>query len=340
MELVAPAVVDVHNHIVCEDVVAFLAREGAPLDTRIETRGEGRFARIGTQAVRPLHARMCDPRARLADMDRLAIDVQAVSCTPFVLYADAPPDLALAVAQVNNDSLAALARHHPSRFAPLASVPLQSPEPAARELERAHALGLRGVEIPARAGALDLDDARLEPFWAAAESLAMPVCVHPFEASPHGALARYALSPLVGNLFDTGLAATLLVMGGVFDRHPRLRIVLYHGGGAFPALLARLQAGYERIPEARSAASRPPSQYLDRFWFDTVTFDLGWLRQLVTRFGAGQFVLGSDYPLPLGPSDPAAEVRALGLDPGSEAAILGGNARGLLGLPMRTERAA
>ena len=118
-------IVDLHNHIVTEEVVAFLAREGARLDTRIVETREGRFARIGEAAVRPLHARMCDPAARIADMDRLGIDVQAVSCTPFVLYADAPADVALAVAQANNDSLAAVARAHarPLRAARLGAAP-------------------------------------------------------------------------------------------------------------------------------------------------------------------------------------------------------------------------
>jgi aminocarboxymuconate-semialdehyde decarboxylase len=333
-------VVDLHNHLVAEEVVAFLAREGARLDTRIVENREGRFAEIGRDAVRPLHARMCDPSARIADMDRLGIDVQAVSCTPFVLYADAPADLALAVAQVNNDALAGVAHKHGARFAPLASVPLQAPELAARELVRAHALGLRGVEIPARAGELDLDDARLTPFWSAAEEFGVPLCIHPFDAAPCGPLARYALSPLVGNLYDTGLAATLLVMGGVLERHPRLRFVLYHGGGAFAALLARLERGHALLPAARTAAPRPPSAYVDRFWFDTIAFDAEWLRHLITRFGAQRLVLGSDYPLPLGPRDPAAEVRALGLDAASEAAILGGNACELLGIPRRAEVAA
>ncbi len=323
-------VVDLHNHMVTEEVVAFLAREGGRLATRVVETREGRFAQIGDGAVRPLHARMCDPLVRLADMDRLGIDVQAVSCTPFVLYADAPADVALAAAQVNNDSLAGVARAHEGRFAPLASVPLQAPERAAREVERAAALGLRGVEIPARAGDLDLDDRGLEPFWSAAEALALPICIHPFEASPRGALARYSLSPLVGNLFDTGLAATLLVLGGVLERHPRLQVVLYHGGGAFPALLARIEKGYERIAETRSGAPKPPSAYLDRFWLDTVTFDSGWLGYLIGRFGAERLVLGSDYPLPLGSRDPVAEVRALRLTQEDERAVLGGNARRLL----------
>jgi aminocarboxymuconate-semialdehyde decarboxylase len=333
-------VVDLHNHIVTEDVVAFLAREGARLETRIVETHEGRFARIGDAAVRPLHARMCDPLARIADMDRQGVDVQALSCTPFVLYADAPADLALAVAQVNNDSLAAIAQTLGDRFAPLASVPLQAPEAAARELARAARLGLRGVEIPARAGELELDDERLEPFWAAAEEHAVAVCIHPFEASPRGAFARYALSPLVGNLFDTGLAASLLVLGGVLERHPRLSVVLYHGGGTFAALLARLEKGYELIAETRSRAPKPPSAYLDHFWLDTVTFDRGWLGYLVGRFGAGHVVLGSDYPLPLGPRDPVAEVRALGLPHEDERAVLGGNACALLRIARPAEVAA
>jgi aminocarboxymuconate-semialdehyde decarboxylase len=333
-------VVDLHNHIVTEDVVGFLAREGGRLATRISGTREGRFVQIGDAAVRPLHARMCDPSARIADMDRLGVDVQALSCTPFVLYADAPADLALAVAQANNDSLAAVARAHGDRFAPLASVPLQAPEAAARELARAAGLGLRGVEIPTRAGELELDDARLEPFWSAAEGLAVAICIHPFDASPRGALARYALSPLVGNLFDTGLAATLLVLGGVLERHPRLRIVLYHGGGTFPALLARLEKGHELLAETRSRAPRPPSAYLEQFWLDTVTFDRGWLGYLVGRFGADHVVLGSDYPLPLGPRDPVAEVRALGLAPEDERAVLGANACALLHLPASAGVAA
>jgi aminocarboxymuconate-semialdehyde decarboxylase len=330
-------VVDLHNHAVTEDVVAFLASEGEHLATRIVDGPGGRVARIGESSVRPLHARMCDPDARLADMDRLGIATQAVSCTPFLLYPDADPELGLAVAQVSNDSLAAIARRHPDRFAPLASVPLQDPPRAADELQRAVGLGLRGVEIPPSTPELALDDPRLEPFWSAAEALRVPVCIHPFDAAPNGPLARYLLSPLVGNLLDTGLAAALLVMGGVLERHPALRIVLYHGGGAFPALLARLDKGHELFEACRERAPRRPSTYAEQFSFDTVTFDARWLRYLIERFGADHLVLGSDYPLPLGPEDPVAEVHALGLDAGDERLILGDNACRLLGLDAGDE---
>jgi aminocarboxymuconate-semialdehyde decarboxylase len=325
-------VVDLHNHAVPEPVVEFLVAEGARLATRVEEGPRGRQARIGESSVRPLGPRMCDPAARLADMDRLGITTQAVSCTPFLLYPEAPADLALEVARVSNDSLAEMARRHPGRFAPLASVPLQDPPRAAAELERAVGLGLRGVEIPPSTPDLAFDDRRLEPFWSVAEAMRIPLCVHPFESAPKGALARHLLSPLVGNLHDTGLAATLLLVGGVLERHPRLRIVLYHAGGTLPALLARLDKGHELFAECREHAPKPPSFYARQFFFDTIAFDGRWLRYLVERFGADHFVLGSDYPLPLGPSDPVAEVRALGLEPEDERRILGETACALLGI--------
>jgi aminocarboxymuconate-semialdehyde decarboxylase len=325
-------IVDLHNHMVTEEVVGFLVAEGHRLSTRVVEGPNGRVAEIGEGSIRPLSARMCDPASRIADMDRLGITTQAVSATPFLLYPDAPSDVALALAQVSNDSLAAVAHRHPHRFAPLASVPLQDPERAAAELERAIGLGLFGVEIPPSTPDLTFDDPRLEPFWAAAEAQRVPLCIHPFEASPRGALARYLLSPLVGNLYDTGLAATLLVLGGVLERHPGLEVVLYHGGGTFAALLARLDKGHELFEACRARAPQRPSAYARQFFLDTITFDSRWLRHLLERFGADRLVLGSDYPLPLGPQDPVGEVRALALPAEYEWQILGGNACHLLQL--------
>src|SRR5262249_11365838 len=139
-------------------------------------------------------------------------------CVPFVMYPEVTPALGLVIAQVNNDALAAIGQRYPQHFAPLASVPLQDPLAAAKELERAYKLGLRGVEIPPHVLGHGLDEAQFEIFWAAAAALPMVVCIHPFEAAPQGMLARYALGNLVGNLYDTGLVAALLIYGGVLER--------------------------------------------------------------------------------------------------------------------------
>jgi aminocarboxymuconate-semialdehyde decarboxylase len=233
---------------------------------------------------------------------------------------------------VNNDALAALARSDSRHFAPLASVPLQNPVAAAKELERASKSGLRGVEIPPKVGERQLDEPEFEVFWAAAEALELAVCVHPFEAAPAGALGRYFLGNLVGNLYDTGLAAALLIYGGVLERHPKLKVVLYHAGGALPALLGRLDMGYRLVPECKQAIPRAPSTYLPQFHFDIIAHSRAMLSHLVSNYGAGRFVVGSDYPLPAGLAHPVEEVRALGLDAENEAKILSGNARAVLRL--------
>src|SRR5713101_9274003 len=325
-------VIDMHNHMVAPEVVTFLEREGERYATRLIEREGKRFFLIQDTALRPINDKIIQAEARLGDMDAEGVDVQAVSCVPFLMYPEVTPELGLAIARVNNDALAAACTKHPDRFVPLAAVPLQDPVAAAVELERAAKLGLRGVEIPPNVQGQGLDEPQFEVFWEAAEALQMAVCIHPFEAAPRGMLARYFLGNLVGNLYDTGLAAALLIYGGVLERHPALRVVLYHAGGALPSLIGRLDMGYGLVPECRAAVPRPPSTYVEQFAFDTIAFRQDMLRYLVNTYGAERLVIGSDYPLPAGLAHPVAEVKALGLDPEAESAVLGGNASRLLRL--------
>lgn len=322
--------IDMHNHLIAPEVADFLAREGEKYATRFIEQDGQRFFVIQGSARRPYHDKISRPEARIPDMDAESIGIQAVSCVPFLMYPEVAPDLGLAIAQVNNDALASIGQRFSERFMPLASVPLQDPSAAARELERVAKLGLRGVEIPPRIQEQGLDEPQFAVFWEAAEALQMVVCIHPFEAAPRGMLARYGLGVLAGNLFDTGLAAALLIYGGVLERHPKLRVVLYHAGGALPSMLGRLDMGFERLPDCRAAIPRPPSSYVNQFCFDTVAFNPGMLRYLAETYGAERLVIGTDYPLPAGIAHPVAEVKALGLPPESENAILHGNARRLL----------
>ena len=188
---------------------------------------------------------------------------------------------------------------------------------------------MRGVEIPPKVGEHGLDEPQFEEFWAAAESLGMVVCIHPFEAAPTGMLARYNFGNLVGNLYDTGLAAALLIYGGVLERHPGLRVVLFHAGGALPSLIGRLDNGY-RLAGARATIPRAPSTYISQYWFDSIAYNPQMLRYLAATYGADRLVMGSDYPLGGGLPHPVAEVKALGFSPADEQAVLGGNAGRLL----------
>jgi aminocarboxymuconate-semialdehyde decarboxylase len=325
-------VIDMHNHFIAPEIIDFLAREGKHFATRIVERDGRRFLLIQEKAMRPIDGPISNVQARIADMEREGVAVQAVSCVPFLMYPDVKDALGLAIAQVNNDVMAALGAHDPEHFVPLASVPMQNPATAAKELERAAKLGLRGVEIPPKVVERQLDEPDFEVFWEAAEALRMVVCIHPFEAAPAGALSRYFLGNLVGNLYDTGLAAALLIYGGVLERHPNLRVVLYHAGGALPALVGRLDMGYRLVPECRDAIPRPPSSYASQFYFDIIAHSRTMLKHLVKTYGAERFVVGTDYPLPAGLAHPVEEVKALGLEPDDESKILASNARQLLRL--------
>ena len=325
-------VVDMHNHFIAPEIIEFLAREGKHFATRIVERDGRRFFLIQEKAMRPIDGPISDARARIADMEREGIAAQAVSCVPFLMYPDVDGGRALAIAQVNNDAMVALGTGDRAHFVPLASVPMQDPVAAAKELERAAKLGLRGVEIPPKVVERQLDESDFEIFWEAAEAWQMVVCIHPFEAAPTGALARYFLGNLVGNLYDTGLAAALLIYGGVLERHPNLRVVLYHAGGALPALIGRLDMGYRLVAECRNAIPRPPSSYASQFYFDIIAHNRTMLGHLVQTYGADRFVVGTDYPLPAGLAHPVEEVKALGLGADDEKKILGATARQLLRL--------
>ena len=164
-------VIDMHNHFIAPEVIDHLARDGSHYATRIVEREGRRFFLIQEKAMRPIDGPISNASARLADMDREGIATQAISCVPFLMYPDVDSALGLAIAQVNNDAMAALAANDPAHFVPLASVPMQDPAAAARELERAAKLGLRGVEIPPKVIERHLDESDFEVFWEAAEAL-------------------------------------------------------------------------------------------------------------------------------------------------------------------------
>ena len=308
-------VIDMHNHFIAPEVVEFLAREGKHFATKIVERdgppflpdpGKGdapdRRANLERASARGRHGSR--GRQRAGSFVRPVPDVPGRRCRRWHSRSR----------KLTTTRWRLWERAIPNHFVPLASVPMQDPAAAAKELERAAKLGLRGVEIPPKVVERQLDEPDFEVFWSAAETLQMVVCIHPFEAAPAGALSRYFLGNLVGNLYDTGLAAALLIYGGVLERHPNLRVVLYHAGGALPALVGRLDMGYRIVPECRAAIPRPPSSYANQFYFDIIAHSRGMLGHLVKTYGADRFVVGTDYPLPAGLAHPVEEVKALGLE--------------------------
>jgi aminocarboxymuconate-semialdehyde decarboxylase len=232
-----------------------------------------------------------------------------------------------------NDGYAAWATAHPDRLAPLATVPLQDPVAAAAELRRAvTVLGLRGVAVCTHVNGVDLDDTRFEPFLAEAAALDVPLFLHPQNSGDVARLGAYHLWNLVGFPSETAVAASRLILSGAFARHPRLKVVLAHGGGFLPYQLGRLDRGWRVRAGLAGRCPEPPSAYRRNIWCDSLVHSPEALRFLVERMGGDRVVLGSDHPFDMGDPAPLASLAAAGLPEADQARVAGATLAGLLRL--------
>jgi aminocarboxymuconate-semialdehyde decarboxylase len=270
---------------------------------------------------------------RAEDVARAGIDVQVITLTTPGTHVERP-DRAAVLARLVNDAFAGVVRDWGGRFAALATLPLNDPTASVHELRRAVGdLGMRGAALFSNVNGVALADARFEPLYQAADELGAVLFIHPTAPVGVAAMTDYWLMPLVGFPTDTTLAAAHLVFAGVPERYPRISWVLGHLGGAIPYLAERLDRGYHAFADCRARLSRPPSEYLRRFYLDTVNFDPAALRLALAFAGPERILAGSDYPHQIGsPRAMLASIRSLGLTAPDEANVLGGNARRLLAL--------
>jgi len=324
--------VDVHVHVAVPEIL----RDAAPNETwrpLIETGADGRpVVTLGDTRIRSMVGPFTELDAVLAD--RAALGIDGILLCPWValLYPQAAPLQALERCRLQNTGLARMRAQAPDRVSVLAAIPMQDPELAAAELAALMAGGeFAGVEVTASVDGISIGDPRFEPVWSAAAEHDALVFVHPATRGFRDpAFSEHYLWNLVGNPMETTLAAAHLVLGGTMTRHPRLRMLLAHGGGAILALSGRLRHGQAAVSTAGPPAAEPAGAadavVRNRFLFDTVTHDPSLLAGLVAAVGANRVLLGSDHPFDMADPDPVATVRAARLGAEGEHAILGGNA--------------
>jgi aminocarboxymuconate-semialdehyde decarboxylase len=323
------AIVDFHNHYYPPPYLDVLRSGGTQVRVTVDAEGNPLLHYPGDYNVAVRGHRDIDYREAVLAEER--VDTQVLSLTTPGTHVESPA-VAARLASLVNDAFATVVQDKPGRFAALATLPLNDPAAAVRELERACGqLGLRGAMLFSNVNGVALAEPRFWPLYEAASSLDAVLHIHP--TSPVGveAMTEFWLMPLVGFPLDTTLAAAKLVFGGVVERFPRIRWVLSHLGGAIPYLAERLDRGFHAFRECRARIDRPPSDYLKRFYYDTVNFDRGALELALAFAGADHLLAGSDYPHQIG-SIPAmlASIRALPISDRDRAAILGGNALRLL----------
>jgi aminocarboxymuconate-semialdehyde decarboxylase len=262
----------------------------------------------------------------------MGVDVQLLSIAPPQYYYLAEPDLGAELSRMQNDRIAEIAAAHPDRLVPMGTLPLQAPAEAQRELRRiTDELGFRGLEIDTNVQGTDLDAPQLAWFWAEVERRGLTVVMHPHGFSHAQRLGPYYLVNVIGLPLESCIALSRLILSGVLERHPALKLVVVHGGGFLPHYIARTDHAWEQRPETRAHTSRKPSEYVRLVHFDTTTHSADAIALLVQRYGADRVLLGTDYPFDMGETDPVSLIADAGLDAEQSTLVLGGNAARLLG---------
>ncbi|MDI3388098.1 amidohydrolase family protein [Streptomyces sp. B-S-A8] len=332
------SVIDVHAHVfprISESESRLLAGAGEPW-LRVHRNGTGTMM-SGADAYRPVTGPLWDPEQRVAAMDTLGVDVQAVSSTPLMFGYAAEPARAAEWCELVNQRILDYCAQAPDRLLPLCQVPLQDLQSACETVSKAAAAGHRGVHIGNHVGDRSLADGDIVAFLAHCADEGVPVLVHPWDMPGGERLRPHMLQWLVGMPAETQLSILGMALAGTFERLPdSLKLCFCHGGGSFAYLLGRADNAWHHRDIVRADSPKPPSAYVRRFHVDSAVFDPRALRLLVDVMGADRVMLGTDFPFPLGEQEPGSVIRGCpGLSEAERALMLAGNAAAFFSL--RTE---
>lgn len=332
------SIVDCHAHVVPEELLAEVAGGSDPDGVTARKTDQGWLVELPGSGERLVRQRMCQAGKRIDYLSSVGVDRQVVAPWLDVQPTEAmSQDRARSWARRLNEAL----REHASDRAAgaFATVALIDPDTAAADLvdavERDGMSGLILSTDPAHCA--NLADRRLDPLWTAAESLGVPVMLHPSSDGPSRVLPDSAdFANAYCRLVDTSFAVARLLLAGTLDRYPGLKLITVHGGGFLPFQSGRLDGAYRADKLAAHPIERDrPSDYLADLYYDTVALSAPAIRFLVDAVGPERVLLGTDYPFALGDPDPVGTVTAAGLPPAATAAVLGGNLTDLISRSAR-----
>jgi predicted TIM-barrel fold metal-dependent hydrolase len=330
--MTAAGPIDVQTHFLPPTMVDALARR-----TEIP-RLEGELVVYGDGAAYPLLPSMTDLDRKLAEMDEAGLGMSILSVNiPGLDWFDAAD--APAIARAVNDELAEAVAAHPDRLGAFAALPMQVPEQAAEELDRAMRRGLQGTMLYSNVAGRSLDEPAFRPVFATAAALDAPILLHPTYPLSAASVRVHALLPVIGFLFDTTTATLRLILDGLFDRHPDLTLILGHAGSVIPFILGRIDYESSRIPGGLGALQTLPSEHVRRLYVDTVS---GWppaLELVIDLLGAERVLYATDHPF-WDPARTREAMAAVDLPPDRRALIERGNAERLLPLAERRHHAS
>jgi aminocarboxymuconate-semialdehyde decarboxylase len=327
-------VIDIHCHRECAVAADFMKEAQTAAGKVPLGHGNATTRAVNERQLATIKPKMDDLEVRLADMDAMGVEVQAVAIAVYQYYYWAEAELGAKVSRMMNEEVVEATSRYGGRFTPLGTVPLQDTAAAVAELRYlVQELGMRGIEIGTHVEGEEISSPRLEPFWAEVERLGVAVVIHTHGTTHAQRLQGHNFVNIIGHPIEATLAQAHLIFSGVLERYPALKILVVHGGGYLPAYPGRIDHGWRAREDISEGVVKPPGEYLRQFYFDTMVFEPEQLRFLIDRYGADHVLLGTDYPYDMGDDDPLATVGGVaGLSQDQIDLITGGNAARLLGL--------
>ncbi len=321
--------IDIHTHILPKDIPNWKDKFGYGGFINLEHHKPccARMVKDDGHFFREIENNCWSAERRIEECNEFDVNVQVLSTVPVMFSYWAKAADGAEIAKVLNDGIAEIVEKFPKRFVGLGTVPMQNTELAVKELERFKNLGLVGVQIGSNINQKNLGDTEFFDFFAACESLGMAVFVHPWEMPGQAEMSKYWLPWLVGMPAETSRAICSLIFSGVLEKLKNLRICFAHGGGSFPATIARIEHGFNVRPDLCAVDNYVnPREYLGKFWLDSLVHDELMLEYLVKLIGADKIALGTDYPFPLGELEPGKLIENSEFDDETKAKMLHGAA--------------
>ncbi len=323
--------IDTHLHFIPKEYIKLVSKNNLKLQANIKEVDGNMWLTQDQGWSYPISKGFYDINVRLADMDKMKIDMAIVSVSPTLYYYWVEPQLGLEIAQMINNAIYDMVKSHPNKFIGMGTLPMQDIDIAIRELRRCvKYLGFKSIQIGSNVEGIQYDDPKFLSFFKECSELGVVVLMHPYYVLAKDLFRKYYLSNLYGFPLDGAMACTSLIFGGVLDKVPELKIILTHGAGFFPYLFGRLTHGYKVREEPKVNNIKSLNNYLNQLYFDTLVYDEKQLRFLVDFAGADHVLLGTDYAFDMAEVAPVDFVSKSGLTLEQQKLIYGDNISRLL----------